>query len=302
MNKIFKKNSKSFSFASKFFPPKISKEIENIYPFFRFSDDFSDDPIDNSDFEATIKFGKKINKFKNTKDAKKWLKKSFDDPIIQQAYLNYLNYGLKYQVPTKYMHLIFRGYQIDKRMDLSKTHQITSLYNLIRYCIYVASSVSVVLAYTIQDEYPIDKKTLSQFAAIGIGFQLTNFARDIITDAKMKRCYIPWMTTSDKKKLFAGKLDNSIILRYSKELVELADAYYCYGVPILNKIPAKVGNGLKICTRIYREIGLKIYSMDYYPKRCYTTKFEKLWLLWINTQDKPFLGNGIMPYHPSIFL
>ena len=74
------------------------------------------------------------------------------------------------------------------------------------------------------------------------------------------------MTKCDKKKLFAGKLDNSIILRYSKELVELADAYYCYGVPILNKIPAKVGNGLKICTRIYREIGLKIYSMDYYLK------------------------------------
>lgn len=301
MDKIFKKNSKTFSFASIFFPDYIHQEITNIYAFFRFSDDFSDDPLNNPDYDATIEFGKLLSVFRNEKECKRWLQKKISKKIVQKSYLNYFEYGKKFKVPNKYMELIFNGYEMDKEMDLSDNHQIKSIDDLIRYSFYVAGSVAVILAYTIKHRYNLDNKTLSQFSAIAIGYQLTNISRDIITDAKMKRCYIPWMTSEHKKKLFRNELSNSIILEYSKKMVELADAYYKYGIPILNKIPSEIGNGLKITTRIYREIGLKIYKREIYHERMYTTEWEKITLL-LNTNNKPFVGNQLMPLNPTKYL
>ena len=301
MEKIFKKNSKTFSFASIFFPKEIHQEITNIYAFFRFSDDFSDNPINNPDFDATIQFGKKIKNFENNKKCKIWLQKNLSGKIVQEAYFNYFKYGNKFKVPKKYMEYIFKGYMMDKKMDLSESHQIETMEQLIRYSFCVAGSVAILLAYTIKDKHNLDEKTLSQFSAIAIGYQLTNISRDIITDAKMKRCYVPWMTSEHKNKLFSGYLDNSIILKYSKELVELADAYYEYGIPVLDKIPQEVANGLKISTRIYREIGLKIYKRDIYPDRMYTTEWEKIKLL-INNENKPFVCKKKIPFNPIKYL
>ena len=109
------------------------------------------------------------------------------------------------------------------------------------------------------------------------------------------------MTSDHREKLFKNQLSNVIILRYSKKLVELADSYYKYGTPILNKIPSEIGNGLKITTRIYREIGLKIYKRKIYHERMYTTEWEKITLL-LNKNNKPFVGNQIMPLNPTQYL
>lgn len=301
MDNIFKKNSKTFSFASLFFPKDIHHEITKIYAFFRFSDDFSDNPINNPEFNATIKFGKLLDKFKSSKECKKWLRRNIKQKIVQESYFNYFNYGKKFNVPPKYMKFIFKGYLMDRKMDLSKDNQIKSMDDLIRYAFYVAGSVAVILAHTIKDEYYLDAKALSQFSAIAIGYQLTNISRDIITDAKMKRCYIPWMKNNHRNKLFKGILDNSIILKYSKQVIELADVYYKYGIPILNNIPNKVARGLKISTRVYREIGMKIYKKDIYPTRMYTTKWEKMMLL-IKKRNKPFVSNSKMPINPIIYV
>jgi phytoene synthase len=301
MDKIFKNNSKTFSFASLFFPRNINNEITKIYPFFRFSDDLSDNPINNPEFNATIKFGKLLNKFKSDKQCEKWLERNMCDKIVREAYFNYFRYCKKFNVPPKYIEFIFKGYLMDQKMDLSKNHQIESMDDLIRYSFYVAGSIAIILSFTINDEYSLDATALSQLSAIAIGYQLTNISRDIITDAKMKRCYIPWVNTNHRNKLFKGSLDNSIILKYSKEVIELADVYYKYGIPILSKLPNKVARGLKISTRVYREIGMKIYNINIYPTRMYTTKLEKIMLL-IKIKNKPFVSKGKMPINPIIFI
>jgi phytoene synthase len=280
---IFVQNSKSFSFASSFMPKEIREDITSVYLFFRVTDDITDDLVENrrqkerlSDYRNMVRFGKKLYRFSDYDKCCRWLRRNVSDARQRHAYRNFYRFIIKHDIPMKYASLQFKGYAMDRRLDRQRVSQVHSLKRLIRYAFCVAGTVSILLTHTVQGEVQVTKSLLFGLSSIAIGFQLTNIARDIITDAKIGRIYVPWMTKSDRKKLLRGALSNQIILGYAKEMVELADRYYCVGIPFLDKLPRQVSKGLHIATAVYRQIGLDIYESNSYPERAVISKARKI--------------------------
>ena len=112
--------------------------------------------------------------------------------------------------------------------------------------------------------------------------QLTNIARDVYEDSKMKRIYLPasWIpdislnnlidlhnNSSDKDE----RISNAI-----HEVIDLSDKFYENGFAGLKYIPIPSRLGIFIAANVYRGIGIKIKSnKKYLRKRVYLNLLEK---------------------------
>ena len=72
-------------------------------------------------------------------------------------------------------------------MDVSG-HEYRSFDDTLLYCYRVAGVVGVMMAQIMGVR---DVPTLQRAADLGIAFQLTNIARDVLDDAGNGRCYLP---------------------------------------------------------------------------------------------------------------
>lgn len=252
--KLFAKNSKSFYFGSLFFSKEYRNNMALVYSFFRVTDDIVDER-QQIYYKEMLRFSKTISNFKNNNDCKQWCNLNVTNTIHKKVYQNYFNYIHKYNVSPVYYNLIFEGYKTDRLIDMKK-YKIDSLEKLIHYCFRVAGSVAIILCHSIPDYKNIKNKRdfLWRVTSIAIGFQLTNISRDIVTDSKMDRIYIPWMKKEHKKKLLKNKLNNKIILNYAKQIIKIADKYYYFGLSGLNLMHPSVKKGYSIFFKIYREI------------------------------------------------
>ena len=95
---------------------------------------------------------------------------------------------------------------------------------------------------------------------LGIAFQLTNIARDILEDAKMNRIYIPvtWckLNTSEINNLNKKSIKK---LKYAtKNLLQLAEVYYESAMLGLAFLSTRNRFAILLALTIYRQIGKKI--------------------------------------------
>ena len=71
-------------------------------------------------------------------------------------------------------------------MDWNLTYR--TIDDTMRYCYHVAGVVGLMMASIMGAR---DEAVLDRACDLGLAFQLTNIARDIIDDAKIGRCYVP---------------------------------------------------------------------------------------------------------------
>ena len=118
---------------------------------------------------------------------------------------------------------------------------------------------------------------------LGIGMQLTNIARDVYEDSKMKRIYLPanWIPNISLKNLNNPeglslekdeKISNAI-----HNVIKLSEKFYKNGFAGLKYIPLSTRLGIFIAANVYRGIGIKIISNKkrYCRERVYLNSFEK---------------------------
>ena len=83
------------------------------------------------------------------------------------------------------------------RIDTSKKVRIKNNKELISYAYQVAGTVGIMMSSILN----INDNIAHKYAVdLGIAFQLTNIARDILEDAKINRIYIPLLGTNLKIK------------------------------------------------------------------------------------------------------
>ena len=112
---------------------------------------------------------------------------------------------------------------------------------------------------------------------------LTNIARDVYEDSKMKRIYLPanWIPDISLKNLTDlhnkssekdEKISNAI-----HEVIGLSDKFYENGFAGLKYIPLSTRLGIFIAANVYRGIGIKIKSnkKKYLRERVYLNLLEK---------------------------
>ena len=248
-----RKEGKSFYWAS-FFLPKMSKKNAGIlYSICRYFDDIAD---------------------KNSEDKTTYLKKSINE--IRNNKNNKINLFLQ---KNKINNLIFidliEGLILDQRQI-----RIQNKEELIKYSYHVAGTVGLMMSKIIGVKH---EKAAQSAIDLGIGMQLTNIARDVYEDSKMKRIYLPanWIPDISLKNLTdlhnKSSEKDERISNAIHEVIDLSDKFYENGFAGLKYIPLSTRLGIFIAANIYRGIGTKIKSnkKKYLRERVYLNLLEK---------------------------
>ena len=248
-----KREGKSFYWASFFLPKKTKKNAGILYSICRYFDDIADKNSEN-----------KSNYLRNTIEE---IKNNKNNKVSIFLKKNKINNSI-------FIDLI-EGLILDQ-----DNIRIQNKEELIKYSYHVAGTVGLMMSKIIGVTH---KKAAQSAIDLGIGMQLTNIARDVYEDSKMKRIYIPFdwipnisithLNSFDELSLEKDKIISNAI----HKLINLSEKFYKNGFAGLKYIPVSARLGIFIAANVYRGIGIKIkYKEKKYPKkRVYLNSFEK---------------------------
>ena len=252
--KDLKNEGKSFYWASFFLPKKSKNNAGILYSICRYFDNIADK--NNKDMSLFLKESIKKIKSDNKNEVNIFLKKNDINVLIFAD--------------------LIRGLIFDQ-----KDVKIKNQTDLIKYSYFVAGTVGLMMSKIIGVK---NIKASSCAIDLGIAMQLTNIARDVHEDAKLKRIYLPseWIPNINLYELNGQNTisleQETIISNAINRLIDLSEKFYFNGFSGLKYIPLKTRLGIFIAANIYKGIGIKIKKngKKYLKKRIYLNYYEKL--------------------------
>jgi 15-cis-phytoene synthase len=165
-------NRKSSFYYSFLILPRPKRDaIETIYAFCRYTDDIVDEERDEKEKSALL-----------TQWTEELRLSLYGDS--RYSLLNKLSATIKrFHIPIEHFYDLIKGME----MDLSNSRYNT-FSELEKYCYRVASTVGLICAEVFGYK---NEKTKQYAIDLGIALQLTNILRDIKSDAKRGRIYLP---------------------------------------------------------------------------------------------------------------
>ena len=266
----FRRHSKSFSFAARWFGVEMSGMVAGFYAFCRTTDDLIDrEPDDDpSVVQARLDAWRGLVERAYTDGASgiDWLDRT-------------LTSAAERGVPLSLAHELIEGV----RSDAGRV-RIQSWEELERYMYQVASVVGIWMCHLFDVS---DSRSLHRAAALGKAMQLTNILRDVGEDLQQDRVYLPADVLKryglDVHDLRQMKADGAIPAAYRAlmhELIGRADALYEFAAPGFADLPPKFARGSAVAATVYRGIHREIRrnGHDNLRRRAVTTLPRKLLL------------------------
>lgn len=177
------------------------------------------------------------------------------------------------EIPQRHVEELLDGFAMDVA-----GRAYPDLPSLLDYCYHVAGVVGVMMARImgIRDEAVLDRAS-----DLGLAFQLTNIARDVIDDARIGRTYLP------RDLLVAqgiGAIDpddprqRAALHRVALMLLDEAETYYRSADAGIAALPRRPALAIAAARNIYRQIGVKLRAIGpaAWDGRLSTTRGEKL--------------------------
>ena len=267
---IIQAGSKSFAAASRLFDPKTRISAHLLYAWCRYCDDV----IDGQElgFAAGTAGGHdpktELAKLRQqTADA--LAGKAMREPVFQafQAVMR------KHDIPVRYAYELLDGFAMDV-----EGRPYAGIDDTLSYCYHVAGVVGVMMAMIMGVR---DDGTLDRACDLGLGFQLTNIARDIVDDAAVGRCYLPerWLTEAGLTRTnFADPGKRSDLFGVARRLLETAETYYASSSFGISQLPLRSGWAIATARNVYREIGREVLRRgpDAWAARVSTSTAQKI--------------------------
>ena len=166
---LIKKNSSSFYRAFRKLPKERAQGIFAIYAFCRIADDAID--VDNNP-KVVLDMAEKLEAFARGKTP--------DEPLWRSLRWAFNSFPLEI--------LPFRDMLKGQFQD-SEFQQPADFKELLDYCYLVAGTVGLMLSPILAS--PVTDAVKKESIELGIAMQLTNILRDIGTDYRIKRIYLP---------------------------------------------------------------------------------------------------------------
>ncbi len=252
-SKDLKREGRSFYWASFFLPKNSKKKAGTLYSICRFFDDIAD---------------------MHSEDQTNYLKDTIEE--IKKNKNNKVNiFFQKNEINNSIFIDLIEGLILDQQKI-----RIQNKEELIKYSYHVAGTVGLMMSKIIG----VKKEEAAKSAIdLGIGMQLTNIARDVYEDSKMKRIYLPanWIPNISLKNLNNLNETNSEndekISKAINKVITLSEKFYINGFAGLKYIPFSTRLGVFIAANVYKGIGVKIKSnkKKYSRERIYLNSFEK---------------------------
>jgi phytoene synthase len=153
-------------------------------------------------------------------------------------------------IPQRYAMELLAGFE----MDVTGA-RYRELPDTLLYCYRVAGVVGVMMAYVMGVR---DAAVLARAADLGIAFQLTNIARDVLDDAENGRCYLPesWLAEAGVPAgAHASMAHRAAVWDVVTRLLDEADRYYASAKHGLRALPLRSAWAVSTALGVYREIG-----------------------------------------------
>jgi phytoene synthase len=262
--------SKSFATASLLFDPATRRSAVMLYTWCRHCDDVVDGqelgfnrpaPADD---DADARLAALIA---DTRRA------YAGEPMRTPAFAALQEVALRHRIPERHAQEHLAGFAMDVQ-----GRQYDTLEDTLDYCYHVAGVVGLMMARVMGVQ---DDATLDRACDLGLAFQLTNIARDIVEDARMGRCYLPraWLAQAGiPVDALHAEEHRAALATLAARLVSEAEPYYRSAHAGLPGLPARSAWAVATAHGVYREIGLKVRAKgaDAWIERQSTSKVDKL--------------------------
>lgn len=165
-------------------------------------------------------------------------------------------------------------------IDLKNEVTIKNEKELITYSYFVAGTVGIMMAKILKANEIVAFKYAVD---LGIAFQLTNIARDILEDVNMNRIYIPrsWMKLNRDQIKSPSDTDNVKLKKITRKIINMSEKYYRSALKGLAFLSFRNRFAILLALIIYRQIGIKIIRKNFSNiyKREKVNFFEKLFCI-----------------------
>ena len=279
--------SKSFSAASRLFEPDTRRSAVLLYAWCRHCDDVIDGQVLGMEHTGAATTAQE--RLAELKDATRraYAGEQMSDP----AFAAFQAVALKHDIPQRHAQDHLRGFAMDVE-ERSYLH----IEDTLEYCYHVAGVVGVMMAIIMGVR---DEPTLDRASDLGIAFQLTNIARDIVEDASIGRCYLPadWLAEFRISPQELGeRRHRPAVAMMAKRLLDMAEPYYLSALQGLPALPPRSAWAVATAHGVYREIGVKLVERgeQAWDSRTFTTSADKLrlvargvWQAWAARRQEP---------------
>jgi phytoene synthase len=270
--------SKSFASAARLFPSDKRASVHRLYSWCRHCDDqidgevlgFGDAPFDRHQAATHLA---RIRA--ETMDAIAGRAHSPPFVALQEVIA-------RHAIPSQYPLDLIEGMAIDV-----EGRPFETIDDTLAYSYHVAGSVGVMMAMILDVR---DSATLQRACDLGIAFQLTNIARDVVSDAQRGRTYLPaeWLREEgvDPVHVASAKVRPSVF-KVASRMLCLSDVYYQSAFVGIRKLPLRSSWAIASALRIYRGIGEKLAARGAaaWDRRIETGKSRKLFSIGMAAVD-----------------
>jgi phytoene synthase len=244
-----KKGSKSFALASRVLPPALRDDAAMLYAWCRYCDDVIDGQEMGHGQIENYKVGQKQRLSQLQEYTSNVLAgKPTENPVFA---------GLARVVETHNIHHrhpfdLLQGFEMDAENRVYETVQ-----DILDYSYHVAGVVGVMMANIMGVR---DSATLDRASDLGLAFQLTNIARDVIDDAKADRVFVP----QDLLLKHGAPIDASELAKRKNwpaahaaacEQLDIAEKYYQSAKVGIKELDFRCAWAISAALKVYREIG-----------------------------------------------
>lgn len=241
------RGSKSFAAAARLFDPATRRSAVLLYAWCRHCDDVIDG--------QQLGFGQHGG---GDADALEALERATraacaGEPCPVPAFAALREVTARHAIPVRYPLDHLAGFRMDVEGRVYQRFEDT-----LDYCYHVAGVVGVMMALVMGVR---DEATLDRACDLGIAFQLTNIARDIVEDAENGRLYLPrdWLAEAGiPADALTAPWHRPALAQLAARLVEAAEPYYDSALHGLPALPPRSAWAIATARAVYREIGLKV--------------------------------------------
>jgi phytoene synthase len=268
-----KVGSKSFAAAARLFDAATRRSVLMLYAWCRHCDDVVDG--------QELGFGAAVPASHDPHAALAQLyeltRRAYaGDIMIAPAFAAFQEVALRHAIAPRHAYDHLDGFA----MDVHAAHYET-IDDTLRYCYHVAGVVGLMMATIMGAK---DAKVLDRACDLGLAFQLTNIARDIVDDAGVGRCYLPaqWLAEAGIPPAeIALPRHRAALARVAARLVEHAEPYYDSALDGIRALPLRSAWAIATARNVYRQIGIEVKARgpQAWDERVGTSRAAKLALL-----------------------
>jgi phytoene synthase len=284
---IIQSGSKSFAAAARLFAPETRASAYLLYAWCRHCDDVIDGqdlghrPPDAGDapqppqHDPTTALAELRSKTAAALDGQ-----PMAEPIFQALQM----VAKRHAIAREHPFALLDGFA----MDVDQ-RQYATLDDTLTYSYHVAGVVGVMMAQIMGAR---DEAVLDRASDLGIAFQLTNIARDVMDDARIGRVYLPaaWLDEAGVIPTPHGVLDPArrpAVAGVVARLLAEAERYYASSTVGLSHLGLRSAWAVAAARRVYRRIGVEVVRRgpQAWDARVSTSALRKLMLVGSGARD-----------------